>query len=264
MDFAPWGDTIEAIWRGPGTEVAQFLLVVLKALGVIAVAVVASRLVKRRVSQSLSRPPIDPNIAVLFANLAVTGIYAVAISLVLALFGASWSGLLTVVGAGTIAIGLSLQDLLRSYVAGIYLLLERPFAVGDRIRVKEVEGVVEGVELRTTLLRTDVGEQVTVPNATVFLEIVTNRSTNRDGQTRVVLSKVDAPLSEITPGVATALSHLDGASSRPPRIELVSSTNDGATVSVTAFHPVGADVSAEILARLRDQFPAADLAVERG
>lgn len=255
---------LDSIWNGPGQDVGQFLLLLLKALGVVVFAVIVARLVRRWVTRSLHRPGVDPNLGVLFANLAVIGIYLLALSAVLALFGASWSGLLTVVGAGTIAIGLSLQDLLRSYVAGVYLLLERPFAVGDRIRVKEVEGVVEGVELRTTILRTDHDEMVRVPNATVFLEIVTNRSTSRDDRTTITLSKVDLPLADITPKVTAALSGLDGAQDRPPRIELVSATTDGASVAVTAFHPVGTNVQAELLTRLREHFPAADLAVERG
>lgn len=263
MDLDRITTVLESIWNGPGREVARFLLLVLRALGVVVFAVIVSRLVRRWLTRSLHRPGVDRNLAVLFANLAVIGIYLLALSAVLALFGASWSGLLTVVGAGTIAIGLSLQDLLRSYVAGVYLLLERPFAVGDRIRVKEVEGVVEGVELRTTILRTDQGEMVRVPNATVFLEIVTNRSTSRDNQTTVTLSKIDLPLGEITPRVTAALSGLDGTQDRPPRIELVSSTTDGASVAVTAFHPVGTEVHAELLTRLREHFPAADLAIER-
>ncbi len=202
--------------------------------------------------------------APLAANLAVTGIYLLAASLILAIFGASWSGLLTVAGIGTIAIGLSFQDLLKSYIAGVYLLLERPFAVGDRIRIKDVDGIVEGVELRTTILRTVQGEQVIVPNATIFLEIVTNRSTSRDDRTTVTLSKVDVPLDELPQRIIAALSGLDGDPSRSPTIKLISATAEGTTVSATLFHPPDNDPTAAMLTRLRESFPTADLAVEQG
>lgn len=264
MELAQVSDVIEAIWDGPGSDLAWVLLQLLKGVAIIGLAVIVARVVKRRVAVSLRRPAIDPNVAVLVSNLAVAAIYLVAFSLVLALFGANWSGVLAVIGAGTIVIGLSLQDLLKSYVAGVYILLERPFAVGDRIRVKDVEGVVDGVELRTTILRTDNGEQITVPNATVFLEIITNRSTSKLGRTTVVLSKVDLPLAEITPAVTAALSRLDGAPGQPPKIDLVTSTAEGTTVTVTAFHPAGTDITAAMLAELRGRFPEADLTVEQG
>jgi small-conductance mechanosensitive channel len=266
MDLEQVTETVESFWNDTGRAVVQVLLLMLPVAGVLAIAAITARFVRRRVGKRLQRPDFDRNLAVLFTNLAVIAIYLLAFSLILALFGATWSSFLTVIGAGTIVIGLSLQDLLKSYVAGVYILLERPFRVGDRIRVKEVDGVVEGVELRTTMIRTDNGELVTVPNATVFLEIVTNRSTSQHDRTTVVLSKIELPLPQIMPNVTTALSGLsglEGTLERPPRIDLVSSTADGATVSVTAFHPVGTDVQAEMLARLRAHFPAADLAVER-
>jgi small-conductance mechanosensitive channel len=264
MDLEQVSDTAEELWNGPGSQIVEALLLLLQVLAVIAVGAIVARFAKRRMTTSLSGTALDPNLVVLFANFTVVGIYALAISIVLALFGANWSGFLAVIGAGTIAIGLSLQDVLRSYVAGVYLLLERPFAVGDRIRVKDVDGVVEGVELRTTILRTADGEQVTVPNATIFLEVVTNRSASPARQTTVTVSKVELPLPEIRPAVTAALSGLNGMADKPPRIELQKATAEGTTVAVTVFHPPNADVGAELLAQLRERFPDADLAVENG
>lgn len=185
------------------------------------------------------------------------------VTLILGVLGASWSAMLTVIGAGTVAISLALQDLLRSFVAGVYLLLERPFAVGDRIRVRDVEGTVEGIELRTTLIRTRKGDEVTVPNATVFAEVVTNRSSRRDDRTTVVISNLTEPLATLTSRVSQAIAGVEGISQRLPMIEVRSVTEAGAVVAATVFHPPGTDPSARILTHLRDAFPSADLVVEQ-
>src|ERR687893_213895 len=94
----------------------------------------------------------------------VVALVVVGVVLMLPSFGVDWAGLLTLVGAAGLAISLSMQDLLKNVIAGIYILMEQPFRIGDRISVKEVTGIVQGIELRTTLLCTEESLQVVVPN----------------------------------------------------------------------------------------------------
>src|SRR5207244_8363587 len=95
---------------------------------------------------------------------------------VLGILGANPTGVVTVVGAVGLAFSLAIQDILKNFFSGVYLLLERPFRVGDTIRVKDQEGVVENIGVRTTELRTSENVQVLVPNAVVFAEVVTNHT----------------------------------------------------------------------------------------
>lgn len=264
MDIEQITEAIDTLWSDTGNEAVRLSARVLQAAIILAIAALLTRWIKPAAARFLSRTGIDQNLLELGSNLAATIIYLLALTAILATFGANWTSLLTVVGAGTIVIGLSLQDLLRNYIAGVYLLVERPFAVGDRILVKDADGVVEGVGLRTTILRSNTGEMVTIPNATIFQEIVTNRSTNRDDRTTVILSKVNLPLAEITGSVSQALVGLGAPGGRPLKVTLISSTADGAAVSVTLFHPRGANLSADMLTRLRESFPTADLAIDQG
>ena len=94
--------------------------------------------------------------------------------IVLGILGVNSTGLVTVAGAVGLAFSLAIQDILKNFFSGVYLLLERPFRVGDTIRVKEQQGVVENIGVRTTELRTPENVQVLVPNAVVFAEVVTN------------------------------------------------------------------------------------------
>jgi small conductance mechanosensitive channel len=87
-----------------------------------------------------------------------------------------------------VALGLSLQDVLKNFFSGVFLLMERPFRVGNFIRVRDVEGEVQGIDVRTTLVRINDGSLVMIPNSIVFTEMLTNRS--RAGTRRIDLTVV--------------------------------------------------------------------------
>ena len=79
-----------------------------------------------------------------------------------------------------LAFSLAVQDILKNFFAGVYLLLERPFRVGDTIQIKDQKGVVETIGIRTTTLRTEDNVYVMIPNAVMFAEIVANRTYVQD------------------------------------------------------------------------------------
>jgi small-conductance mechanosensitive channel len=82
----------------------------------------------------------------------------------------------TVLGVAGLGISLAMQDVLKSFVAGTFLLFERPFRIGDEISVKDQRGVVEHIGIRTTRLRNADNVQYIIPNAVVFAEVVANRT----------------------------------------------------------------------------------------
>src|SRR5438552_4411780 len=160
----------------PGDPIVQALLGVIRGLVVLAVALVAARLSKRWVLRLFTRRQASLNVAALLGNVAQVAIVTLGAIFMLLSFGIEWAGLVAVLGAAGLAISLSVQDLLKNVIAGTYILIEQPFRIGDRISVKEVTGAVEGIELRTTILRTDDNLQVVVPNSTILNEILINRS----------------------------------------------------------------------------------------
>ncbi|MDQ4099581.1 MAG: mechanosensitive ion channel family protein [Chloroflexota bacterium] len=192
--------------RGPLLELGRDLLhaaiLFVEAALILIIAYRLGRVGQNRIEVALSRRAYGANGAVLIGRLTAVAIMIVALLIVLGRFGANWTGLLAVVSAGTVAIGLALQDVLKNFVAGVYLLLERPFLVGDAIRVKDVEGTVHGIDIRATVIRNLRGELVLVPNATIFTETLTNRS--RSGTRRLDLTISESSLS--APELLTVLS----------------------------------------------------------
>ena len=79
---------------------------------------------------------------------------------------------LTGIVLGTIVASLGVQDLLKNYVSGFYVLLERNIRVGDVVTVGAFRGTVTDVRVRVTFLRGDDGALVVVPNSELFNNVV--------------------------------------------------------------------------------------------
>jgi small conductance mechanosensitive channel len=75
-------------------------------------------------------------------------------------------------GLGSVAIGFAFQDIFKNFLAGILLLIEEPFELGDQIVVNDYEGIVESIQIRTTHILNYTGELVEIPNSIVFTNAV--------------------------------------------------------------------------------------------
>ncbi len=147
-----------------------------QALAVIVVTFVALRIAQGWVVSAMRRGRVDTGTQILVRRGLSTAIVVIGVLVVLGILGANAAGLVTVIGAVGLAFSLAIQDILKNFFSGVYLLLERPFRVGDTIRIKDQEGIIENIGVRTTTLRTVQNVQVLVPNALVFAEIVANHS----------------------------------------------------------------------------------------
>lgn len=83
------------------------------------------------------------------------------------------------IGAASLGAGLALQGTLSNYGAGLSIIIGRPFIVGNTISVEGVNGVVEEIRLAYTILSTEDGEQITIPNKHIIGEVLVNSFENR-------------------------------------------------------------------------------------
>lgn len=105
-------------------------------------------------------------------------------------------------GIVSVAVGFAFKDVLENLLAGVLLLLRDPFKSGDQIRVGTYEGVVEGITVRETLLRTHAGQRVLLPNAFVYtspLEVLTHYDQTRVSFTVVLDPSADVPAARRVP-----------------------------------------------------------------
>ena len=149
------------------------LLYILVAGLVFVVFVVAARFVAQQVAEALTRRGLRSDVVVIGSR-----VITVALIVIGALFAfgiAVRSDNVTILGivAAIVITSFGAQDLLKDYVSGYYILLERNIKVGDNISLERGSGVVSDVRLRVTLLRNENGDVVIVPNSELFTHPVT-------------------------------------------------------------------------------------------
>lgn len=126
--------------------------------------------------------------------------------------GYSISGLLAFGGIGGVAIGFAAKDLVANFFGGLMIYLDKPFAVGDHIRSpqQDIDGVVESISWRLTVIRTGEKRPLYVPNA-VFTSISVeniSRMTCRRLTTAIGLRYDDADrLPQVIAGIENMLRH---------------------------------------------------------
>ena len=258
---AIWDDTKDAL-SDAYRDLVGLAIAAVEAIVIVVAATFVSRWLRRRARHALAATDINPNVTTLAVNAVGIGVYVLAATVVLGVLGANWTALLAVLGAGTLAISLALQDVLKNFVAGVYLLLERPFTIGDRVRIRDIDGTVESIDIRTTVLRNLRDERVLVPNATVFAEILTNRSGYNLARTTVTLTGVTTPLDQLPAAVRGAVAGLDGLRDGAPRTTVTGAGGDGTSLTVSVSHDAKTDLTSDLIARLRQRFPEATVAGE--
>lgn len=124
-------------------------------------------------------------------------------------FGFNISNLLTGLSIVGAAIALALRESLENLIASFIIFFDRPFSVGDIVKVHSFTGTVEKIGLRSTRIRTDQKTFITVPNKQMVDSILDNYSqrTQRKGELRleIGLSTSSATLEQLIAGIAKIL-----------------------------------------------------------
>ena len=103
-------------------------------------------------------------------------IWAIGIFLSLRMVGVSSTSLTVVFGALSIGLGFGLQNIFNNFISGIILLFERPIQVGDAVEINGVWGVVQKINIRSTLVQTYDNASLIIPNSEFISNNVTNWS----------------------------------------------------------------------------------------
>ncbi len=125
-------------------------------------------------SHSLRAAARAQTLGLVLRSVASTAIWAIALMMILGELGINLGPLIAGAGIAGIAIGFGAQTLVKDFLAGIFMLLEDQYGVGDIIDVGEATGTVEAVTLRTTRLRDVQGTVWYIPNG--MIERVGNMS----------------------------------------------------------------------------------------
>lgn len=203
--------------------VIEYLLRTLWALLAVIAAILLGRGFRRAATRTLTRRKAHPNVVALLGNLSQVATFVVAGLVIMAIYTqGSFGWILTSFSVVGLVIGLSLQDILRNFFAGVYVLVERPFRIGDTIQVDAHTGVVQEIGFRATLLRTDDGREVVVPNATLMTNSLVNltRYPVRSARLRVSVPARE-PLADVPDRVRDLLAGAESIAAEPAPVVLL-------------------------------------------
>lgn len=158
-------------WFAPLTVVSVLILLIFWLLSRGA-ASLTRQLLRRRLS--------SPLLADLAARALALPVFVIGLYLVLQIAGLTRLAITVLGGTGLVGIivGLAFREIAENSLASILLSARNPFKTGDWIRIGDHQGIVQNLNMRTTILLTLDGNHVQIPNSLVFKSVITNFSSN--------------------------------------------------------------------------------------
>jgi small-conductance mechanosensitive channel len=210
------------------------------ALGllVFVIARLLSAWVARLIRRSMERRDRDPELIVLLEMLTRWGILALGIVAALEQIAPGrFSSLIAGLGVAGFTIGFALQDVVKNFIAGLLLLIQQPFDIGDSIEVSGFRGTVLDISLRATEMRTLDGLLVLIPNADVFVNAIVNFT--RDPNRRHDITVGVAPDTDLDRAARVAMEALRSGVEgilEDPSPQVVFSNFGESTIDFTAYY----------------------------
>ena len=155
----------------------------------LAVSWVVARYAARFVEAVMRRANQNPTAGLLLGRLATYVVLTVGVLVALSTVFPSFQArdLIQLLGISGVAVGFAFKDIFQNFLAGVIILVSRPFRIGDTIAVKGYEGTVEDIQTRATMLRTADNQRIVVPNTVLFSEEVTVRTAYASRRTEIDL-----------------------------------------------------------------------------
>jgi small-conductance mechanosensitive channel len=220
--------------------------------------------------RALSNTRMDINMRVFFARIFYFIALIIAIFFILSVWDIPVAVPVAVLGTFTVTLTVALQDVLKNLLAGFYILIERPFYIGDQINVTapgmmKYIGKVENIQLRATILRMPSGEEVSVPNIFIFSNPVINNTHYRE---RRAILQVSIPTEhfsrdETSSKVLAAIKQYPEVEERPePMIMVAGYTASNIILQIRFWVKSGHTIDiSDILFELHELLPTAEIAV---
>jgi small conductance mechanosensitive channel len=230
MDFQKIVDTVSA----------QLITFGLKVAGAIAVWVVGRWLIGltvRLLASALTRQQVDPTLMRYIGNIVNVALNIVLVVAILGYFGVETTSFAALVAGMGVAIGAAWAGLLSNFAAGAFLIVLRPFKVGDYVKAAGIEGTVKEVGLFATTILTPDNVSTFVGNNKIFSDTIQNFNASdyrRVDRTAQLAHGVDAQ--DAIGRLRTAIAAIPNVVAAPaPDIEIIDFNERGAVLAVRPY-----------------------------
>lgn len=167
------------IWLDPqfaGPVVLGWGLKLLAALLIYVIGRWVAKALTRWVGRAITKADVDATLARFLSSILYMVLIVFVVLTALSALGVNTTNFLAILGAAGLAVGLALKDSLSNFAAGVMLVFFRPFQSGDYIEAAGISGTVVSIKIFNTVLRTPDNRVITVPNALIYAETITNFS----------------------------------------------------------------------------------------
>ncbi len=176
LDFDP-------LWAGlrdQGRTILRAIPLIGFSIIILFFAWIGSGMISRSSRQYLANRKVN----VLLRNVIsrVVGVFVFLIGLYVIFQVAGWTNIAFTILGGTgligLILGIAFRDISENFLASIFLSVQNPFNVGDLVLIDGIEGFVQRMTTRTTILMTPAGNHVQIPNSTVYKSNIHNYTSN--------------------------------------------------------------------------------------
>ncbi len=171
--------TLLTTWLDPqltGPAALNWTLNLLAALLVFIIGRWVAKALTRWFGRAIARTDVDATLIRFLSSIIYMVLLVLVVLTALSTLGVNTTNFLAVFGAAGLAIGLALKDSLSNFAAGVMLVFFRPFKSGDYIEAAGIAGSVESIKIFNTVLKTADNRVITVPNALIYADTITNFS----------------------------------------------------------------------------------------
>ena len=186
-------ETVQQIYN----VVVEFLIQYsFQILGAILILIIGAKLagwLGRKVATLCEHRELDVTLSRFLGNLTKVIVLVFVVITAASKFGITIAPFIAALGAIAFGSSFAIAGPLSNYGAGLVIIVSRPFVVGNTITVQGVSGVVDEIRLAATLLSTEDGELITIPNKHIVGEIQKNSFANRIVETTVGIAYEDDP-----------------------------------------------------------------------
>jgi len=178
-----WAHLLELI-QTQGVELAINVAI---AIAIFYIGKMVVGMIVRGMRKVMQKQEIDKTLETFVSNLVRMVLMVIVVIAAISQLGIETTSFIAIFGAAGLAVGLALQGSLSNFAAGVLIVLFRPYRVGDFIEGAGIAGVVEQVQILTTVLRTGDNKRIIVPNGQIMDSIITNYSANETRRVDMVV-----------------------------------------------------------------------------
>ena len=233
-------DQARTVSEGSTSGVSEFLTkiwdtfpYVIVAVIIMVVAMFVGKIAKRMAQRALLKSGGQEGASNIIGKSAYAFCLVLGLTIALKILGIDIS---FITGAVVFGLGFGMKDIIENYIAGVMILLQQPFKIGDIIKVGSYSGRVEEIEARTTFLRIFDGQRVVVPNSDLLSQTVVNYSTYPERRISVATGvSYDTDVNQAVKLLMDYLETVNGILKKPKPTILITGQGDSSIDIVLKF-----------------------------